>query len=107
MVSTEIKEVVRAYGRALTHHGIRVTRLVLFGSFAAGTAKADSDIDVAVISPDFGHSRFEEGALLHKIARRVDVRISPVPLSSRSFDNDTWVPLIFEIRKTGIRLRAA
>jgi len=33
--------------------GIRVKKLLLFGSHARGTAGADSDIDLAVVSDDF------------------------------------------------------
>jgi len=33
--------------------GIRVSRLILFGSYATGETKEGSDIDVAVISDDF------------------------------------------------------
>ncbi len=33
--------------------GIRVEAVVLYGSYASGTADEDSDIDLAVISPDF------------------------------------------------------
>lgn len=39
--------------KVLTAQGLRVEKLVLFGSQARGTAREDSDIDVAVVSPDF------------------------------------------------------
>lgn len=37
----------------LRRNGLRVEKLVLFGSQAKGTAREDSDIGVAVVSPDF------------------------------------------------------
>mgnify|MGYP005608611547 CR=1 FL=1 len=46
--------------------------------------RIDSDIDVAIISPDFGRNRFEEKKLLMQAARRIDPRIEPVPITSES-----------------------
>ena len=40
-------------GTALRESGLTVEKLILFGSQAKGTAREDSDIDVAVVSPDF------------------------------------------------------
>ena len=40
-------------------------------------------------------------------AWRVDPRIEPVPISSESYKNDTWLPLIYEIRQKGIELKVA
>ena len=58
-------------------------------------------------SPDFGKDRFEEGKMLLQIAWRVDPRIEPIPISSESYENDTWIPIIYEIRKMGIEFKAA
>jgi len=40
-------------GTALRESGLEVEKLILFGSQAKGTAREDSDIEVAVVSPDF------------------------------------------------------
>jgi predicted nucleotidyltransferase len=45
--------VVDRFRVALERRGVRVQRIVLFGSQAAGNASAHSDIDLVVISPDF------------------------------------------------------
>lgn len=50
------KEVLAALTRvrlALGQAGIRVSRIIVFGSHADGTAREHSDIDVALISDDF------------------------------------------------------
>jgi len=39
--------------------------------------------------------------MLFRIAGEVDVRIEPVPISLESYENDTWIPLIYEVRKNG------
>lgn len=43
---------------------VRVTRVCLFGSRARGTFNAESDYDIAVISPDFEKLPFIERQLL-------------------------------------------
>lgn len=65
-----------------------------------------SDIDIAIVSPSFGKDRYEEGVMLFEIAGTIDPLIEPVPVSLKSFEQDTWVPLIYEIRKNGIEIRA-
>ena len=84
-----------------------VDKIVLYGSYARGRQRSDSDIDVAVVSRDFGKDRIEEGMLLFRIAGEIDPRIEPIPISSKSYKNDTWIPLVYEIRTKGIELKAA
>lgn len=79
-------------------------KIILYGSHASGYARPDSDIDVAVVSPDFGKDRFEEGVQLRYIAGDIDLNIEPIPLSPESYENDTWVPIIWEIRDKGIEI---
>jgi predicted nucleotidyltransferase len=45
MVSQEILDAIAHYLQVVRKAGIEVTTAVLFGSFAQGTATADSDID--------------------------------------------------------------
>ena len=102
MVDPEIRNIVKRFVDALTARGIRIEKAVLYGSYASGKVHANSDIDVAIISPYFGQNRFEEGKLLMQTAWRVDPRIEAVPISSESYEKDTWIPLIYEIRQKGI-----
>ncbi len=80
---------------------------MLYGSYASGNVHLNSDIDLAIVSPDFGKNRYEEGKMLLQVAWRVDPRIEPIQISSESYNNDTWLPLIYEIRKKGIELKVA
>lgn len=104
MVETEIIGKLREFHRAIEEKGIRVTKIVLYGSHAIGKFHKDSDIDVAIVSPDFGRDRFEEGVKLLEIAYKIDPRIEPVPVSLESYKKDTWVPLIYEIREKGVEV---
>jgi len=105
MVAREIIEALRKFRAALEAEGIRVDKIILYGSQAAGKFRAESDIDVAVVSRDFGKDRFEEGVKLFQIAAQVDTRIEPVPVSPQSLEHDTWVPLIYEIREKGMEIQ--
>ncbi|MDO9530091.1 MAG: nucleotidyltransferase domain-containing protein [Syntrophales bacterium] len=107
MVDTEIKQIIKRFVDALVKKGVRIDQVILYGSYASGNVHSDSDLDLAIISPDFGKDRFEEGKLLLQTAWRVDPRLQPVPISSEAFEKNTWVPLIHEIREKGIEIKAA
>ncbi|MBI3753486.1 MAG: nucleotidyltransferase domain-containing protein [Deltaproteobacteria bacterium] len=107
MVEREIVEAIKGFAKKIRQRRIRISKVILYGSRASGTARKYSDIDVAVVSPDFGKDSFREGVKLFEIAGEVDPRIEPVPLSVESYKNDTWIPLIYEIRKTGLEIKTA
>jgi len=49
----KISKILRRFKISLEAMGVRVDRMILFGSHASGSGKEGSDIDVAVISKDF------------------------------------------------------
>lgn len=49
----QIKEIVEEYKQALSVLGINVERVILYGSYALGNEREDSDIDLVIISRDF------------------------------------------------------
>jgi len=104
MVKREIVEKLQEFRKILEENGIRVTKIILYGSQASGKFRKDSDIDVAIFSPDFGKDRFEEGVKLFEIAYKIDPRIEPVPVSLKSYKKDTRIPLIYEIRTNGVKV---
>lgn len=107
MVDPEINIIILRFVNVLTMKGIRVEKVILYGSYASGKIHAGSDLDIAIVSPDFGKDRFEEGKMLLQLAWRVDPRIEAIPISPESYERDTWIPLIYEIRKKGIELKVA
>ena len=48
-----VLKTIREFKKALESINIQVEQLILYGSYAVGTAREDSDIDVVVISPSF------------------------------------------------------
>ena len=74
----------------------------LFGSQVRGTATEWSDIDLAVVSPDFSSDRFQERVNLMRLAAQIDDRIEPSPFTPEDLKaND---PLVSEILRTGVRV---
>jgi predicted nucleotidyltransferase len=92
---------VDKFARMVEQQGISVSKIILFGSYAKGETHADSDIDVAVVSTQFGRDAAEEMMMLRKIALKVDSHIEPVPLTPEDL-NDNFSTLAQEIRRYGI-----
>lgn len=65
---------------------IRVEQVILFGSYARGTAREDSDIDLVVISPGFAGKTYWE---------RIDILTEAIykvfaPIEASAFTPDEW-----------------
>jgi predicted nucleotidyltransferase len=64
----ELKRIVKRYRVQLEKLGIHPTRILLYGSQAAGTAREGSDIDLIVISVDWKKYNYRERLELLGIA---------------------------------------
>lgn len=71
--------------------------IVLYGSYAKGSANEDSDIDIAVICDIIGDDFIEKSQQLFKLRRGIDSRIEPV-LIEQGNDRSGFCE---EILKTG------
>jgi predicted nucleotidyltransferase len=49
----EIKQIVNYFGNRLIAEAVQVNKIILFGSQSNGSADAESDIDLCVVSRDF------------------------------------------------------
>jgi predicted nucleotidyltransferase len=92
---------INTFAQMVKEQGISVSKVILFGSCAKGGTHADSNIDVAVVSTQFGRDAADEMMMLRKIALKVDSRIEPVPLTPEDL-NDTFSTLAQEIKRYGI-----
>lgn len=86
----------------LEKHDIQVQEAILYGSYANGHVREESDIDVALISPVFTGDRFEDRRRIVPLRRKIDSRIEPMPFTPACFSEGG--NLIDEIKKTGIRI---
>jgi len=48
-----VLEIISRFRKAIESQGIRIDKLILFGSYASGRAIEGSDIDIVVVSEDF------------------------------------------------------
>jgi len=53
MGKAAVLKIIGHFKDALEKKGIKIERIVLYGSYAAGTQREGSDIDLVVISDDF------------------------------------------------------
>lgn len=80
-------EVLTRFRTAIESQGIRVAKMILFGSFAAGTYREDSDIDVVVLSADFaGRDYWERTDILASAIYEVFEPIEAVGLTPDEWD---------------------
>ncbi|HOP65178.1 MAG TPA: nucleotidyltransferase domain-containing protein [Spirochaetota bacterium] len=106
MAEREIVEIINVYIAVLKEKRIRFDKIILFGSSVNGKPDRWSDIDVAVISPDFGKDILEERFLLARLSYQVDPRLEVHPVSAFEFENESWKTIIHEIKTTGIEIAA-
>jgi len=87
---------IKKYLETLKAENIRVKKVILYGSLAAGTADDDSDIDLAIVSPDLGLDRFKESLMLKKLTRGIDLDISPRPYSLEQYQKAKQGDFLFD-----------
>jgi predicted nucleotidyltransferase len=59
-IDNAVLDKVQTFIRRLKHSGISVELAYLFGSYATNHAGKWSDIDVAIVSPDFSNDRLDD-----------------------------------------------
>ena len=76
-------------------------RIILFGSYAKGNYTDDSDIDIAVVFKDYSNL-IDMQLELMRLRRKIDFFIEPHPFNPSEFVDEN--PLVWEIKKTGIKI---
>lgn len=100
MVNERIIDTVKQYIMIIPKD-LGVKKAYLFGSFAKGMEKEESDIDIALIlenMPDF----FSTQKQLMMLRRRIDLRIESHPIQEHDFNSLN--PFAYEIEQTGIEI---
>lgn len=100
----KIRTIVKNYARELRAQNVRFERMYLFGSYAKGTSRPWSDIDVAVVVKRLPKKYFEKKSDLWGATRDVDTRIEPILIEQRDLHGDTPNPIAWEVYTTGIRI---
>jgi len=72
----------------------------LYGSYAKGTAREDSDIDIAIIVSRLIGDYLDSATMLYRLREEIDDRIKPVLLEEESEKSG----FLEDVRKTGYRI---
>ena len=99
----KIIEEVGSYKKILIRNKLPISGMFVFGSYAKGNFRKDSDIDVCVVSPKFKDPWNALSYLNLKVPYGLGWKIEAVGFSPKDF-NDTTSPLIHEIKKYGIKV---
>jgi predicted nucleotidyltransferase len=96
MAEEKLIETIEYFRNQLLFEGIRISKIILFGSQAAGTANENSDIDIVVVSEDFaGKAVSERVKLLNKAdARTIKkfmVPLDVILMSEKDLESETSI----------------
>jgi len=100
VIDKKTLETVKDYLHLLKKEGLGVEKGIIFGSRAKGTAKDYSDIDLCVVSPEFGADPIAETVRLKSLTWDIDPSIEVVPYSPADLAVEED-PLAYEITKYG------
>ncbi|OGJ90460.1 MAG: nucleotidyltransferase [Candidatus Raymondbacteria bacterium RifOxyA12_full_50_37] len=82
--------ILRRFKASLEAHGVIVARMVLFGSYAAGTQTEGSDIDVVVVSNSFRKlNHWQRIELMSKALYEVFEPIETRALTTEEWENNS------------------
>jgi len=97
MDKSEVINIVSKYKVLVSKH-FDIENLILFGSYAKGNQKDDSDIDVAIVVNSISQDFFSYAPLLWKLRREIDDRIEPILIEKNNDESG----FLKEILKTGL-----
>jgi len=101
----QVKEIVKQYKEALQKCGIKVERFILYGSFAQGNPREDSDIDLVVISENFQKMNLRERLEVLGIgAARIMKPIEAQGYTLEEIESAPEISFLSEILKSGINI---
>jgi predicted nucleotidyltransferase len=100
-----IKKILKQFVKE-TKKRIPVEKVILFGSYAKGTSKKFSDIDIAVISSKFSRmNELKRIKLLldcaHRVKYDLPIDIETFGFSPEEYENATYFDFLGVIKATG------
>lgn len=107
MVREDAIKLALEYVMALSDHGLKITRAIIFGSYARGENNDNSDIDLLLVSPEFDRDIDRYYGLLWKMTKVGDYKIEPVPVGEEYFKLDSGSPIIESAKQEGYELKIA
>lgn len=86
MDKTAVIETVNRFNKVIESYGIKLQKIILYGSYASGSNRKGSDIDIIVISEDFIGKNYWE---------RIDILTDAIyeifaPIEAVALTPDEW-----------------
>jgi predicted nucleotidyltransferase len=100
MDKTDALNIAQKYAETL-RNTFDLKKVILFGSYAKGNSREDSDIDIAVVFSDYA-DRLDRQVELMKLTRQIDTRIEPHPFRENEFEISN--PFVNEIITYGTEI---
>jgi len=100
-----VKLIIKKYRQELAKLDIEVKQVILYGSYARGDFRRDSDIDLVVVSDNFkGKNLRERLEILGIAAVRIMKPIEAYGVTSREMKSTSAAGFLREAISSGIRL---
>jgi predicted nucleotidyltransferase len=101
-VPHEIIDIINKFVLEAKLENVTIEKAILFGSYAKGSNKEFSDIDLAIVSKDFQGIRFYDNEKIARSAIRSSIDLETHPFRPEDFTEDN--PFVKEILAHGIRI---
>jgi len=104
-IPSNIIKLIEDFIKLVKEDNIQIEKVILFGSYAKGSYHKDSDIDLAIISPDFKDNEYIKNMskLLLK-ASELGADIQTLPFSIEDYSDP--IGIMEEILRTGVEIAA-
>lgn len=103
VVNQSIRKKILDFSDLLKKSGIKVDQIILYGSYAKGVSRNESDIDLCVVSSKFTQNTDHYFKKIWHLAARIDSSLEPIPFTLGELTN-RYSTLSNEIKKHGIRI---
>ena len=97
MDKAEVIIKLKKYKKLLSQY-MSFDKMILFGSYARGSQREDSDVDVAIIVDEIQGDYFSTRPLLWRVRREVDDRIEPILFETKHDESG----FLEEVMRNGI-----
>ena len=108
MVKTkdQVEKIIKAFVKEISKD-YQITQVILFGSYAQGNPKTHSDIDLAIVSPDFrGKPEMEILQYLSRKAMNTDTSLEVLAFTPEDLQSPDPRSFSYQVKNYGIPIAA-
>ena len=82
---------------------LKITKVILFGSYSKGTFSEDSDIDLCIIAENVDNPFLSTLRIAPKVIG-IDLRIEPLVFSLKDYEENSNFGILKEVKEKGIEV---